>query len=125
LPDAIDMAEWMGKSSKAIATAWGKQAENVSTTDITRRSQKGLVQMVTCAMHDVMKLHLGQTDDLVHADQPQCLQAMAGRWDAENAAKQIEMCYKIHRWIDASVNEKLIFEQLLLNCSNSDILSVF
>ena len=118
LADAIDMAEWMGKSAKAIATAWGKQAENVSTTDITRRSQKGLVQMVTCAMHDVMKLHLGQTDELVHADQPQCLQAMATRWDVESAARQIEMCYKIHRWIDASVNEKLIFEQLLLNYSS-------
>lgn len=122
LADAIDLAEWMGKSAKAIADAWGKQAAQVSTTDITRRSQKGLVQMVICAMQDVMKLHLGRTADLVHADQLPCLQTMAARWDAEAAAGQIEACYTIHRWIDASVNEKLIFEQLLLNLSSGEAL---
>lgn len=125
LGEAIDMAEWMGKSAKAIAAAWGKQAENVSTTDITRRSQKGLVQMVICALNDVMKQLIGKTDEQVNEDQKQCIQTLAGRYDVELAARHIELCYQIHRWIDASVNEKLIFEQLLLNLSNSDILSVF
>jgi hypothetical protein len=32
--------------------------------------------------------------------------------------------YEISRWVDASVNEKLIFEQLLLNLTHSDILSL-
>ncbi len=127
LPDVVDMAEWMGKSAKAIAAAWGKQAENVSTTDITRRSQKALVQMITCALHDVIKLHVGQAEGWVHADQKQCVQALAGRTDAETAARQIEQCCQITRWIDASVNEKLIFEQLLLkltlNGSEADIMA--
>ncbi len=125
LADAIDMAEWMGKSARAIAAAWGKAAENVSTTDITRRSQKGVVQMVTCAFYDVMKAHVGQTSQWVNDDQQQCIQKLAAGCDVEQASRHIELCYRIGRWIDASVNEKLVFEQLLLNLSNSDILSVF
>ena len=48
----------------------------------------------------------------------------AQKIDAETAAGHVELCYRMHRWVDSSVNEKLIFEQLLLNLTNSDILSV-
>ncbi len=124
LTDAVDMAEWMGKSARTIAGVWTRQDDNVSTTDITRRAQKGLIQMMIAALNDAMKLHVGQADALVNEDQKTCIEAISRRYDAETAARQIEMCYQIHRWVDSSVNEKLIFEQLLLNLSNSDILSV-
>jgi DNA polymerase-3 subunit delta' len=122
LPDTVDMAEWMGKTAKSIAAAWMKQAENVSTTDITRRAQKGMIQMVIAALIDVMKLGIGETQNLVNQDQVRDIESICGRYDADNAARHIEHCYQIHRWVDSSVNEKLIFEQLLLNLCNSDIL---
>ncbi len=124
LPDAVDTADWMGKSARAIAAAWKSEADDVSTTDINRRAQKGLIQMVIAALNDVMKLHVGQAKELVNKDQEKCLEAMARGCDAETAARHIEMGYKIHHWVDSSVNEKLIFEQLLLNLTNSDIISV-
>ncbi|MHC5083549.1 MAG: DNA polymerase III subunit delta' C-terminal domain-containing protein, partial [Planctomycetota bacterium] len=96
---------------------WGKQAENVSTTDITRRCQKGLVRMVACVYLDVMKAAIGKSDTLVNADQTAAINMLAGRIDAETAAQYVEMTYKINHWIDSSVNEKLIFEQLLLGLS--------
>lgn len=122
LAEAVDMAEWMGKTAKTIANAWIKQADNVSTTDITRRAQKGMIQMVIAALSDVMKRAIGQTEELVNEDQKHCLDVVGRRYDAERASRHIELCYQIHRWVDSSVNEKLIFEQLLLNLSNSDIL---
>ena len=122
LTDAVDMAEWMGKSARTIAGAWAKAADDVSTTDITRRAQKGLIQMVIAALNDVMKLGIGQTDELVNEDQKNCIEAIRCRYTGETAARHVEMCYQVHRWVDSSVNEKLIFEQLLLNLSNSDIL---
>ena len=75
-------------------------------------------------MNDVMKLCIGQPGELVNADQKKCLEAIGRRYDAETAARHVELCYKIHHWVDSSVNEKLIFEQLLLNLSNSDILTI-
>jgi DNA polymerase III delta prime subunit len=94
LADAVDTAEWMGKTAKKIAAAWMSSSDNVSTTDITRRAQKG------------------------------CISALAQKMDAETAAANVELCYRMNHWVDSSVNEKLIFEQLLLNLTNSDILSV-
>ena len=121
LAEAVDMAEWMGKAARTIAGAWTKRSENVSTTDITRRAQKGLIQMVITALNDVMKVQVGQTDELINGDQKQCIQTISGRYDAELAARHTEMCYQIHRWVDSSVNEKLIFEQMLLNLSGCEI----
>ncbi len=123
LADAVDTAEWIAKNARKLAAVWIKQNANVSTTDITRRIQKGVVQMVVSALSDAMKLGIGQLDQLINNDQKRCIQAVSERFDAESTARHIEMCYQIHRWADSSVNEKLIFEQLLLNLSNSDILS--
>lgn len=122
LSDAVDTAEWMGQAARAMAAGWIKKADDVSTTDITRRAQKGLIQMVISALSDVMKLSIGQPGKLVNEDQERCIEIIRRRYDPELAAQHIEACYRIHRWIDSSVNEKLIFEQLLLNLSDSDIL---
>ncbi|MHC5118713.1 MAG: DNA polymerase III subunit [Planctomycetota bacterium] len=124
LADAIDTAEWMGKTAKKIAAAWTEKLDTVSTTDINRRAQKGLIRMTACLFSDVMKLDSGQSDALVNLDQPGPVHVLAQKIDAETAARHVELCYRMHKWIDSSVNEKLIFEQLLLNLANSDILNV-
>lgn len=124
LTGAVDMAEWIGKAARTIAGVWTKEADNVSTTDITRRAQKGLIQMVAAALNDVMKLSAGQSAELVNEDQKRCVEAIGRRYDIETAARCIQLCYQMHRWVDSSVNDKLIFEQLLLNLSNSDILTI-
>lgn len=125
LADAVDTAEWMGKTAKKIATAWMSSSDNVSTTDITRRAQKGLIRMVACLFSDVMRSCSDDSTSWVNQDQQGCILALAQKIDAETAASNVELCYRMHYWVDSSVNEKLIFEQLLLNLTNSDILKVF
>ena len=125
LCDAVDTAEWMGKTAKKIAAAWTEKLDNVSTTDINRRAQKGLVRMAACLFSDVTKLHSGQSDVLVNLDQTGPVKVLAQKIDTETAARCVELCYRMHNWVDSSVNEKLIFEQLLLNLADSDILHVF
>ena len=65
--------------------------------------------------------------DIFHsavADQHRQLIKLAERIDAELAAEFIEKAYKTMRWIDSSVNEKLIFEELLLNLVKYDNIRV-
>jgi DNA polymerase-3 subunit delta' len=124
LADAVDTAEWMGKTAKKIAAAWTSRSDNVSTTDITRRAQKGLIRMVACLFSDVARVASDASALWVNQDQQGCISALAKKIDAETAAGHVELCYRMHRWVDSSVNEKLIFEQLLLNLTHSDILSV-
>jgi len=125
LADAVDTAEWLGKTSQKITAAWTEKLDNVSTTDINRRAQKGLIRMAACLFSDVIKLDLGQSDTLVNLDQSGPVRVLAQKNDTETAARHVELCYRMHNWVDSSVNEKLIFEHLLLNLANSDILKVF
>ena len=124
LADAVDTAEWMGKTAKKIAAAWMSSSDNVSTTDITRRAQKGLIRMVACLFSDVARTVSDASALWVNQDQQGCISALAQKMDAETAAANVELCYRMNHWVDSSVNEKLIFEQLLLNLTHSDILSI-
>ena len=126
LADAVDTAEWMGKTAKLIAAAWNRNSssQNVSTTDMTRRAQKGLIRMAACLFSDVMKAISDTSTHWINHDQKSYILGLAQKMDVETAASNVELCYRMNRWVDSSVNEKLIFEQLLLNLANSDILIV-
>lgn len=122
LTDAIDFAEWLGKMSGKIADQWFKQAENISKTDIVRRVQKGLLQMIAGALNDAVKMNTGSESDITNFDQAEKIRKIALKYDLSEMADKIAKTYENMRWVDASVNEKLIFEELLLNLTGGGII---
>ena len=121
---AEKLAEWLLKQSKNLAAAWAELNETTSKTDINRRAQKTLVQIVISALHDAMTLNLAGTKGIINFDQKEEIKKLSERFDAEQSAEKIADCYKTLRWIESSVNERLIFEQLLLNLAVSDKMRV-
>ncbi len=119
LGNSVDFAEWMSDSAKKISAAWSAKEKSTSKTDITRRAQKGLLQMVVAAFRDVMRLEAGVGENLVNSDQMEQIEALAGRYGGEVAAEMVAKAYENILWVEKSVNEKLIFEELLLNYSGS------
>jgi len=115
---SIELAEWFCKASKAISKAMSAQYDNISKKDITRQAQKGLMKMAVCAFRDALNMNLGKDGALTNFDQQDQIKKLAAKNDVERAAAKIEKTYENLRWIDASVNEKLIFEELLLNYAN-------
>jgi len=71
-----------------------------------------------------MRLSVTEGKGLINFDQIEQIKKLAGRFDTEQAAEKIADCYRTLRWIDSSVNEKLIFEELLLNLAVSDRITV-
>ena len=123
LGDSISFADWMLKSAKSIGEAWTKKSEDTSKADINRRALKGVIRMVISVFQDVMKLNIELSDaKIVNLDQTAQIKSLADRIDPDQAAECVAQAYKNIRWIDASVNEKLIFEELLLNYASSGIL---
>ena len=123
LADSIEFADWMLKAGKDIAEAWSKRAGSVSKADINRRALKGVIRMVISVFQDVIRLNVEQSDaNIINLDQAAQIRSLAERIDADEAAEMVAAGYKNIRWIDASVNEKLIFEELLLNYCGSGIL---
>jgi len=122
--DALKLAQWLLNESKKIAAVWAELEKATSKTDINRRAQKTLVQIIISALHDAMKLNLEPTETFINFDQKDQIGNLARRFNAEQSAEKIAECYRTLRQIESNVNEKLIFEQLLLNLAVSDIMKV-
>ncbi len=121
--ESLDLAEWVCAAAKQISAAWSEIEGDVSKKDITRRAQKGLLQMITAVFTDVMRSALDGEAVLVNSDQAKLIEGMQQQFDPEKAAEQVDVIAEKARWIDANVNEKLIFDELLLNLSGCGTIS--
>lgn len=122
LSDSVDFAEWLSKASKAISASWAESQEKTSTKDITRMTKKGLLRMITAAFGDAMQLGIGRGETIVNSDQKRQIEKLAEKNDPEKLAEKIANIYQKGRWVESNVNEKLIFEELLLNHADSGII---
>jgi DNA polymerase-3 subunit delta' len=120
--EAPQLAQWFLEKNKKIAETWADIEEDTSKSDLKRRAQKSLVQIIISAMHDAMRMNLDPTGEIINFDQKEQIKILMGRYDAEQAGEKIAICYRAQRQIESSVNEKLIFEQLLLSLGSSDIM---
>ncbi|MHC4114426.1 MAG: DNA polymerase III subunit [Planctomycetota bacterium] len=124
LADSLSRAQDMSAKARKIAASWYNLAKGVSKSDITRRAQKTIIQIVISTLHDAMNLNVAPNRQIINFDQNSQIQKLSKRFDPEAAAEKIAHACKAMRWIDAAVNEKLIFEQLLLNLACSDIMKI-
>jgi len=114
-PDALELAQWLVDRSKKIAAAWADLDNTTSKTDINRRAHKTIIRIIISALYDAMMLNLDAAETIINFDQKDRMEKLAARFDSEQAAEKIEECYGTLRFIESSVNEKLIFERLLLS----------
>jgi DNA polymerase-3 subunit delta' len=122
--DALQLAEQLLVECKRISTVWAALDKATSKSDINRRTQKTIVQIVISALHDAMELGLGRGEQVINFDQAEQIQTLARRFNTADAAERIAHCYRTMRQIESAVNEKLIFEQLLLKLLSFDTISV-
>jgi DNA polymerase-3 subunit delta' len=120
----LRLAGWLLSASRDIAAVWTDLDKASSKTDINRRAQKTVVHIIISALHDAVKLNLGRTEGIVNFDQQEQIRELAGGFGLELLAEKIADCYRALRQIESSVNEKLVFERLLLNIARSDIMEV-
>jgi DNA polymerase-3 subunit delta' len=121
-PDALDSAEWLIDRAKTIAAVWAELEKNTSKTDINRQAAKTIVSIIISALHDTITLNLKLPQNLINSGQKDLIKKLAESLDPDLAAQKITLCYQSLRWIEAAVNEKLIFEHLLLNLAPCDII---
>ena len=124
IADALSLAQKLLETSKEIAGVWTNLDNTVSKKDINRRAAKTLVRIIISALYDAMNLNVSPGKEVINVDQKAQIKKLAGRFDAELSAEKISGCYKLLHWIECSVNEKLIFEKLLLNLAESDRMTV-
>ena len=122
--EALNAAQQMLTEAGKITAVWTKLDKNTSKTDINRRAQKTIIRIIISALHDAMKIALKDEKTIINFDQPKDIKKLADLFTPEQLAEKIEFCYQKIRSIDASVNETLIFEHLLLNLKSFDTMKV-
>jgi DNA polymerase III subunit delta' len=120
--DALALAEQILEYAKQIATGWAELDKATSKSDLTRRANKTLIQIILAALRDVTIVHLAAERPLIHADQAEQIAKLARRLDPEQAMDAVTEGYEMLRWLEDNVNEKLIFERLLLRLARSTIM---
>jgi DNA polymerase-3 subunit delta' len=120
----LDLAQKLLDETRRIAAAWSSIDKDTSKTDINRRAQKTFIQIIVSVLYDVMRINVIKDQEIINFDQQEQVKKLAGRFDSGQAGQSIAHCYRTLRWIDSSVNEKLVFEQLLLKLVDSDIIKV-
>lgn len=114
LADAAEFAGILNKNTSEIATTWSKMDEKTSKSDITRRTQKYIIQMLASVYSDSMKIGIGVEDDIVNFDQIDQLAKLTATIQPDQASEKIQICCDAVKWVDSYVNAQLVYERLLL-----------
>lgn len=115
-----DLAADLINKSKAITESWAEVEKKASKKDIGRMASKSVVRMVVSAVYDAMNSTVRPHREIINFDQNDKIDCLAGKFGPDKLAGKVADCYETFRWIEAGVNEKLVFEQLLFNLASSD-----
>ena len=118
LPKVLELAESIQKTVKSISKAWQDSIALANSSDINRKSQKLIIQLIISLLSDAIKISLDPQAQITNTDQQDAVLRLLSKAEPDVISKMIEKSYKNIEWIEANVNEKLIYEELLLNYSN-------
>ncbi|MEN6337724.1 MAG: DNA polymerase III subunit [Phycisphaerales bacterium] len=122
VPKIVDQAQ---EVAKQIAAGWGNLDKATSKSDLGRRAQRTLIQILISALYDVAIHHVAAERPLINADQASEIAALARRLGPDQAIEGVRDGYEMLRWLDDNVNDRLILERLLFRLARSAIMAAY
>jgi hypothetical protein len=123
MTETLALAERLLENARQIAAGWADLDKATSKSDLTRRADKTLIQIFLAALRDVTMVHVATDRPLINADQPEPIARLAHRLGPEPALEAVREGYEMLRWLEDNVNERLIFERLLLRLARAAIMT--
>lgn len=123
-PQSLDLAQTFLDKGKDLAELWAKRETNTSKADINRRALKTILRIIISAVHDAARYGLVSNDNLINSDQKELIKKFSEKFEPDQAAKKLTDSCNSLNLLDSNVNERLVFEQLLLNLASSDTIIV-
>jgi len=123
LADVPHVADRIQEMTKAVAAGWSSIEKATSKSDLNRRAQRTVIQILICALYDVTIHQVAADRPLVNADQGPHIAALAHRLGPEQAIEGVREGYEMLRWLDDNANERLILERLLFRLSRWAIMA--
>jgi DNA polymerase-3 subunit delta' len=123
MSETLALAERILENARQIAAGWADLDQATSKSDLTRRADRTLIQILLSALRDVTMAHVATDRPLINADQGEAIASLAHRLDPQSALAAVGEGYEMLRWLEDNVNERLIFERLLLRLARAAIMT--
>ncbi len=112
--DIGDIVDLITDNASTISGKWSEMEPQTSKSDLNRRVQKAVIEVFASVYRDCSKISMGIKERLINSDQIPDIRKLKDRLEPENCCEKVEKCYKALKWVDSNVNERLIYERLLL-----------
>jgi DNA polymerase-3 subunit delta' len=123
LNEALVLAERFLENAKQIGAGWADLDKATSKSDLTRRADKTLIQILLSTLRDVTMAQAAADRPLINADQREAIAKLTHRLEPEQALEAVNDGYEMLRWLEDNVNERLIFERFLLRLARAAIMA--
>lgn len=124
LAEVLDLAQECVERAKAVAEHWTGLDKATSKSDLGRKALRLVMWMFLLAIEGAMKQQASQSSPGRSSPAGTAAPVLAGRLGPEQAAERIEDGFEALRWIEASVNERLVFERFLLRVVSPGIMPI-
>jgi DNA polymerase-3 subunit delta' len=126
---AADLGAHLAKVMEKLAdqeVAAVQQAEGaaLSKTLASRKAAAAMLQLIAGAVHDALALKSGAAMPVVHADQPDAIQALARRFEPAQLAQIIEQLSEYEELLWRNVNPKIVWDNVVITCASAAPLGI-
>ena len=111
-------------STAAVAEAKKTDGSSLAKTLASRRAAGTMLELIGSAFADAMHAAAGADLPLVHADQPDEIQAVAGRFDAAQLAQIIEQLSQYEQLLWRNVNPRVVWDNAAITFATAAPLSL-
>ncbi|MBN1553771.1 MAG: hypothetical protein JXA11_03430 [Phycisphaerae bacterium] len=122
-------AETLAKHTDALAEAEVKLVKkeedaNLSKALAVRRASGAMLEILAAVYRDALSCATGAEQAVVHADQMQAVQAIAGRFEPVELAEILEQLSRYERLLWRNVNPKIVWDNVVITCASATTLNV-
>jgi len=106
-------------AARAVDEAGKADGAELSKMLASRRAAGAIIELIASAFRDALKAATGADLPAVHADQPDAVAALAGRFDPTQLAQIIEQLCRYEQLLWRNVNPKIVWDNLAITCASA------
>ncbi len=119
-----ELAELLAAAMDKQAKALQREDESLAGTLAARRASQTLLALLASVYRDALRLACGTQTPLVHADQPDAVAALAGRFAPAGLAEILAQISRYEHLLWRNVNAKLLWDNVAITCAAGAALGV-
>ena len=125
----VKLGEDLAKITDTLAEAEVREVKKhqgaaLSKNLAARRASGAILELLASIFSDALVISTGTDRPVVHADQLQAIQAIAGRFDPAELAEITEQLSRYERLLWRNVNAKIIWDNVVITCDSAAPLRV-